>query len=151
MRLSCLNALTQLVDSHEHFVQICIYWRTKSHNTPVAGVSSEHMGEVRSVSDSEYENSIKDSEWVLVDFWAPWCGPCKALAPVLEQVASEREILIAKVDTDSNPANAGKLGVRGIPALFLYHNGSLVGKQSGAMPKPALLNWIDQHMTADDF
>ncbi|MEC7229122.1 MAG: thioredoxin [Candidatus Thermoplasmatota archaeon] len=117
----------------------------------MAGVSSEHMGEVRSVSDSEYENSIKDSEWVLVDFWAPWCGPCKALAPVLEQVASEREILIAKVDTDSNPANAGKLGVRGIPALFLYHNGSLVGKQSGAMPKPALLNWIDQHMTADDF
>ena len=68
------------------------------------------MGEVRTVTDSEYENSIKDSEWVLVDFWAPWCGPCKALAPVLEQVATEREILIAKVDTDSNPANAGKLG-----------------------------------------
>ena len=68
------------------------------------------MGEVRAVTDSEYENSIKDSEWVLVDFWAPWCGPCKALAPVLEQVAGEREILIAKVDTDSNPANAGKLG-----------------------------------------
>lgn len=75
------------------------------------------MGEVRSVSDAEYENSVNDSEWVLVDFWAPWCGPCKALAPVLEQVANEREILIAKVDTDSNPANAGKLGVRGIPAL----------------------------------
>ena len=108
------------------------------------------MGEVRSVSDSEYENSIKDSEWVLVDFWAPW-WTMQSPGPVLEQVASEREILIAKVDTDSNPANAGKLGVRGIPALFLYHNGSLVGKQSGAMPKPALLNWIDQHMTADDF
>ena len=76
------------------------------------------MGEVRSVSDAEYENSVNDSEWVLVDFWAPWCGPCKALAPVLEQVANEREILIAKVDTDSNPANAGKLGVRGIPSTF---------------------------------
>jgi len=109
------------------------------------------MGEVRTVSDSEYEDSINNSEWVLVDFWAPWCGPCKALAPVLEQVANEREILIAKVDTDSNPANAAKLGVRGIPALFLYNNGKLVAKQSGSVPKPALLNWIDQHMTANDF
>ena len=109
------------------------------------------MGEVRAVSDSEYESSVNDNEWVLVDFWAPWCGPCKAIAPVLEQVASEREILIAKVDTDSNPANAGKLGVRGIPALFLYHNGKVVSKQSGAMPTPALLSWIDQPRTADDF
>ena len=109
------------------------------------------MGEVRAVSDSEYESSVNDNEWVLVDFWAPWCGPCKAIAPVLEQVASEREILIAKVDTDSNPSNAGKLGVRGIPALFLYHNGKVGAQQSGAMPNPALLSWIDQHMTADDF
>ena len=102
------------------------------------------MGEVRSVSDSEYENSIKDNEWVLVDFWAPWCGPCKALAPVLEQVASEREILIAKVDTDSNPANAGKLGVRGIPALFIFKNGEMVSSKIGAAPKTDLKNWIDE-------
>ena len=140
-----------MMDSQEHCAKNCIFSRTKSHNAPAVGLNSENMGEVRAVTDSEYENSIKDSEWVLVDFWAPWCGPCKALAPVLEQVANEREILIAKVDTDSNPAKAGKLGVRGIPALFLYHNGNLVAKQSGAMPKPALLNWIDQHMTADDF
>ncbi len=139
------------MDSQEHFAKNCIICRTKSHNTPVLGYLSENMGEVRTVSDSEYEDSINNSEWVLVDFWAPWCGPCKALAPVLEQVANEREILIAKVDTDSNPANAAKLGVRGIPALFLYNNGKLVAKQSGAVPKPALLNWIDQHMTANDF
>ena len=54
------------------------------------------MGEVRAVTDSEFETSVGSNEWVLVDFWAPWCGPCKAIAPVLEQVAGEREILIAK-------------------------------------------------------
>ena len=123
----------------------------KTHNTPPLRCVSENMGEVRAVTDGEFESSINESEWVLVDFWAPWCGPCKAIAPVLEQVAGEREILIAKVDTDTNPANAAKLGVRGIPALFLYHNGSIVSKQSGAMPKPQLLKWIDDHMTADDF
>jgi thioredoxin 1 len=124
---------------------------TKTHNTPTLRCVSENMGEVRAVTDGEFETSVNDSEWVLVDFWAPWCGPCKAIAPVLEQVAGEREILIAKVDTDTNPANAAKLGVRGIPALFLYHNGNIVSKQSGAMAKPQLLKWIDDHMTADDF
>ena len=103
-------------------------------------------------TDQNFENDVEQSETpVLIDFWAVWCGPCKAIAPVLEQVAGEREILVAKVDTDTNPANAAKLGVRGIPALFLYHNGSIVSKQSGAMPKPQLLKWIDDHMTADDF
>ncbi|MBT60847.1 MAG: thioredoxin [Euryarchaeota archaeon] len=109
------------------------------------------MGEVRTVTDADFETTVGGSGWVLVDFWAPWCGPCKAIAPVLEQVATEREITIAKVDTDSNPMNAGRLGVRGIPALFLYKDGKVVSQQSGAMPKPALLKWIDNHMTADDF
>ena len=128
-----------------------IIFITKTHNTPTLRYVSENMGEVRAVTDGEFDDSVKNNEWVLVDFWAPWCGPCKAIAPVLEQVAGEREILIAKVDTDTNPANAAKLGVRGIPALFLYHNGNIVSKQSGAMPKPQLLKWIDEHMTADDF
>ena len=109
------------------------------------------MGEVRAVTDGEFESSVNDSEWVLVDFWAPWCGPCKAIAPVLEQVAGEREILIAKVDTDTNPANAAKLGVRGIPALFLFHNGKMVANQAGMVPKQALTNWLNQQMTASDF
>ncbi|MBT5121475.1 MAG: conjugal transfer protein TraF [Euryarchaeota archaeon] len=109
------------------------------------------MGEVRAVTDSEFETTVNGNGWVLVDFWAPWCGPCKALGPVLKQVADERELLVAKVDTDSNPMNAGRLGVRGIPAMFLYNNGQLVGQKSGALPKAAVLQWVDQHMTADDF
>ena len=93
------------------------------------------MGEVRAVTDAEFETTVNGNGWVLVDFWAPWCGPCKAIGPVLEQVAGERELLVAKVDTDSNSMNAARLGVRGIPALFLFRDGNLVSQKSGAMPK----------------
>ena len=79
------------------------------------------MGQVKSVTDSEFDSAINGDEWVLVDFWAPWCGPCKALGPILEQVAEEMPVTIAKVNTDSDSMNAAKLGVRGIPALFLFH------------------------------
>ncbi|HIF90279.1 MAG TPA: thioredoxin [Candidatus Poseidoniales archaeon] len=109
------------------------------------------MGEVRAVTDATYDETINEGGWVLVDFWAPWCGPCKAIAPVLAEVATEREIIIAKVNTDSETMTAGKLGVRGIPALYLYHDGKLVSNKAGALPKPKLLQWIDEHMSADDF
>ena len=79
------------------------------------------------------------------------CGPCKAIAPVLAEVATEREIVIAKVNTDSETMTAGKLGVRGIPALYLYHDGKMVSNKAGALPKPKLLQWIDEYMSAADF
>ena len=109
------------------------------------------MGEVKAVSDTDFDEAISADEWVLVDFWAPWCGPCKALGPILEQVAAESPITIAKVNTDSDSMNAARLGVRGIPALFLFHNGKMVANQAGMVPKPKLMNWLNKHMSATDF
>ena len=109
------------------------------------------MGEVKAVTDSEFEGTLNESEWVLVDFWAEWCGPCKAIAPILNDLAQERDILVAKVDTDANTMHAARLGVRGIPALFLFRNGTMVDNKSGMMSKAALTTWVDNHMTADDF
>ena len=116
-----------------------------------AQANGEDMGEVRDIGDSEFNATINETEWVIVDFWAPWCSPCKAIAPVLKAVADERDILVAKVDTDAHQATAGQLGVRSIPALFMYRNGTMVSQKTGAMPKPKLLAWIDEVMSADDF
>ena len=109
------------------------------------------MGQVLAINDSEFDTTLNDNEWVLVDFWAPWCGPCKALSPILEQVAGERDITIAKVNTDTDSMNAAKFGVRGIPAMFLFKGGSLVSNQTGMVPKSTLLAWLDENMSAEDF
>lgn len=109
------------------------------------------MGEVRAVTDSEFETTIGQNEWVLVDFWAEWCGPCKAIAPILNEIIEGRDLLVAKVDTEENSMNAARLGVRGIPALFLFNKGQLVAQQSGMMSKDKLTTWVDNHMTAHDF
>ena len=104
------------------------------------------MGRLVEARDGDFDAVTASDEWVLVDFWAPWCGPGRTIAPVLEQLSSEREMTIAKVNTDINPLSAGKFGIRGIPALLLFHNGQLVDQQAGAMPKPMFDQWLDRHM-----
>ena len=97
-------------------------------------------------TDATFDVEVKDSEIpVVVDFWAEWCGPCKQIGPSLEEISNEMEgkIKVVKVDVDTNPSVAASLGVRGIPALFLFKNGEVLSNKTGAAPKAALKSWIE--------
>jgi thioredoxin 1 len=97
-------------------------------------------------TDATFDAIVKDSDLpVVVDFWAEWCGPCKQIGPALEELSTEMEgkIKVVKVDVDSNPSAAAALGVRGIPALFLFKDGQVISNKTGAAPKAALKSWIE--------
>tara|TARA_B100000902_G_C27257605_1_gene888787 strand:- start:320 stop:640 length:321 start_codon:yes stop_codon:yes gene_type:complete len=97
-------------------------------------------------TDATFDAVVKDSEIpVVVDFWAAWCGPCKQIGPSLEEISNEMEgkIKVVKVDVDTNPSAAASLGVRGIPALFLFKDGEVLSNKTGAAPKAALKSWIE--------
>ncbi|MEW5420455.1 thioredoxin [Amorphus sp. 3PC139-8] len=98
------------------------------------------------VTDSSFQSDVIDSnEPVVVDFWAEWCGPCKMIAPALEEISQEMggKVKIAKLNVDENQQTAMKYGVRSIPTLILFKNGAPAATQVGAVPKGKLVEWIN--------
>ena len=101
------------------------------------------------VTDAAFEKTVLQSSIpVIVDFWAPWCGPCKMVAPVLEKIAKENagKVVVAKVNTDENPEWAMKYGVQGIPTMLFVAGGKIVHRQTGALPEPILRTIVTQFL-----
>ena len=100
----------------------------------------------KKVTDDNFETEvIKSQKPTVVDFWAEWCGPCKQIGPILEELSDEMagKVKVAKVDVDANQNAAMSMGVRGIPALFIFKDGEVISNRAGAAPKAALQKWIE--------
>jgi thioredoxin 1 len=106
-----------------------------------------HM--VKSVQDDDFEVAVlKSTELVLVDFWAEWCGPCRMLSSVIDEVSKEFEgsVQVMKMNVDDSPITPSQYGVRGIPTLMLFKNGKLLDTKVGALPKDTLISWIQHYI-----
>jgi thioredoxin 1 len=107
------------------------------------------MSAAAQVTDATFKQEVLDSSVpVLVDFWAPWCGPCRMVAPVVDEIAAQYEgqIKVVKVNTDDNPSVASQYGIRSIPTLMIFKGGQRVDMVVGAVPKTTLSNAIEKHL-----
>jgi len=100
------------------------------------------------ITDANFEEVIKSEKPILVDFWAEWCGPCKMIGPIVEELAGDYEgkAVIGKVDVDSNPSVAQAFGIRSIPTLLFFKDGQIVAKQVGAVPKAILSQKLEAQL-----
>ena len=104
---------------------------------------------IKHISDSSFENDVlKSDKPVLVDYWAEWCGPCKMIAPILDEVSSayQGKLTVAKMNVDENRDGPAKFGIRGIPTLMLFKDGGVVATHVGALTKSQLTAFIDSHI-----
>ena len=107
------------------------------------------MESVMAVNAENFQGEVLDAALpVIVDFWAPWCGPCRMVAPILEKIAKDQagKLIVAKVNTDENQEWAGRYGVQGIPTMLMMKDGKIVHRQVGALPEPMLKDTVAQFL-----
>jgi thioredoxin 1 len=122
------------------------YWRCGRRRS---GHEEDTVAKPLNITDSTFDQEVLQSDkMVLVDFWAPWCGPCRSIGPVLEEIADEKQDLlkVVKVNIDEHQQHAAKFRVMTIPAMMLFKDGEMVDRLDGAMPKRMILSRLEQHV-----
>jgi thioredoxin 1 len=111
-------------------------------------ILNEAYMSTKHINDDEFDGTIASSKPVLVDFWAEWCGPCKQIGPVLDEIANEMsdKLTVAKVNIDNNPESPQRFGVRGIPTMILFKDGKPLATKVGSLPKSQLVEWLKTHV-----